>query len=336
MAGVSKIICFGELLLRMGAPKTEKIMQTPRFDVCMGGAEANVAVSLAQFGADVAFVSVVSDNQLGTAALGALKRHGVKTEAVRRTSGRMGLYFLSTGAVLRPSEIVYDRAHSAFAEMGEDDLDWNVLLEGAGRLHISGITPAVGAASAASALRAVKTARANGVCVSFDGNYRAQLWENWQSDGPKILHEILSATSVAFINERDINMIFGMRFSKAEQADAYAMVFKECPHLQYIVNTTREQSSVSEHVLSAQIVSREARWMSPTYTLSGVVDRIGAGDAFAAGVLYGLEAEADPQFAIEFGMAASVIKHSIAGDFNLATIEDVKSAMQGADLDVKR
>lgn len=336
MTGASKIVCFGELLLRMGAPDTQKLMQSPRFDVCIGGAEANVAVSLVQFGADVEFVSVVSDNALGTAALGELQRYGVQTNSVRRTADRMGLYFLSTGAVLRPSEIVYDRAHSAFAEMQDGDLNWTALLEGAGRLHVSGITPAVGAGAATSALQAVKTAQANGVSVSFDGNYRAQLWAAWQSDGPAILREILNYTSMAFINERDINLLFGTSFSKAEQAQAYALVFKECPNLHYIANTTRTQTSVSEQVLSAQIISRETSWNSPTYTLSGVVDRIGAGDAFAAGVLHGLEVKNDPKFAIEFGMAASVIKHSIAGDFNLASIEDVEAVMQGAGLDVKR
>lgn len=336
MTSTSKIVCFGELLLRMGAPDTQKLMQSPRFDVCIGGAEANVAVSLAQFGAEVEFVSVVSDNALGTAALGELQRYGIQTSSVRRTANRMGLYFLSTGAVLRPSEIVYDRAHSAFAEMQENDLNWSTLLEGAGRLHISGITPAVGAGAAASALQAVITAQANGMAVSFDGNYRAQLWAAWQSDGPAILRDILKYTTVAFINERDINLIFGTNFSKDEQPQAYALAFKECPNLNYIANTTRTQTSVSAQVLSAQIINREASWHSPTYTLSGVVDRIGAGDAFAAGVLHGLETENSPEFAIEFGMAASVIKHSIIGDFNLASVEDVMSVMQGAGLDVKR
>ncbi|PHR93019.1 MAG: 2-keto-3-deoxygluconate kinase [Robiginitomaculum sp.] len=333
---MSKIVCFGELLLRMGAPGAEKLLQTPRLDVCVGGAEANVAVSLAQFGHDAVFASVVTDNVLGASAIGELRRHGVNIANISRTPGRMGLYFLSSGAVLRASEIVYDRADSAFATMGAEDLDWAQILDGASFLHISGITPAVGPGPAEAALRAVKAAKENGIGVSFDGNYRAQLWQAWSSDGPAILKDILRHATIAFINERDIGLIFGRKFSPEDRKRAYSLAFREFPRLKYIANTSRTLSSVREQTLWAEIRSRDKTWESKSYALSGIVDRIGAGDAFAAGVLHALEAKSDPAHAVEFGMAASVIKHSVPGDFNLVSSADVEALMDGGSLDVKR
>ena len=319
----------------MSAPGNERLLQTGQLNVHVGGAEANVGVSLAQFGHDVDMVSTIAANALGDAATGELRRYGVSTDKVSAVAGRMGMYFLSTGAVRRPSSIVYDRAGSAFALAPRESYDWRSLLAGASWLHISGITPAVGAPCTAAALDAVAMASELGVKVSFDGNYRALLWEQWEGDGPAILGQLLSHASLAFINERDLRLIFGAD-CPAERADAYTFAFERLPRLEMIAATTRDQSSVSDHDLGGELVSRTGRWVSPVHELRGIVDRIGGGDAFAAGVLHGCLSQSDPQQIINFATAAAAIKHSIPGDFNLATVKDVADAMGDGGLDVRR
>lgn len=330
----AKVVCFGELLLRLTAPGNERLLQSASLDVCVGGAEANVAVSLASFGHEVAFASVVSANPLGFAALGELRRHGVDTRAVLRAPERMGLYFLEPGAVRRPSIITYDRAGSAFSEASQDALDWGALLPGAELLHISGVTPAIGRNAAEAAIRAVNAATEASVPVSFDGNYRALLWESWDGDGPAILRDILSAATYAFINERDIALILKSGFESRERA--FEAAFATFPRLQAIAATTRQQASVDDQAIAGELVTREGRWVSPVHDLPGVVDRIGGGDAFAAGALHGLLTRRDPQYTIDFAVAAGALKHSIPGDFNRASVAEVEAAMAGGSLDVKR
>lgn len=330
----ARIICFGELLLRLTAPGSERLLQSASLDVCIGGAEANVAVSLANFGHNVEFASVVAANPLGSAALGELRRHGVDTCCVQRAPQRMGLYFLEPGAVRRPSAITYDRAGSAFAEASPERLDWRNILPGAELLHISGVTPAVGPNSAEAAVRAVTMAVECGVPVSFDGNYRALLWEAWNGDGPAILHNILSAATYAFINERDIALILRSRFESRE--GAFEAAFETFPKLKAIAATTRQQASVDDQALAGELVMREGRWVSPVHDLPGVIDRIGGGDAFAAGALHGLLTGRDPQYTIDFAVAAGALKHSIPGDFNRVSVAEVEAAMAGGSLDVKR
>ena len=328
------IVCFGELLLRLTAPGRERLMQTGHFDVHVGGAEANVAVSLAQFGHAVSMATTVANNALGEAAIGALQRYGVDTSGVERTPGRMGLYFLSTGAVRRPSQIVYDRAGSAFAEANPDARYWAALLGSAEWLHISGVTPAIGPNGAAAAQRAVDAALAAKVHVSFDGNYRAQLWANWNGDGPTILRGLLEAATLAFINERDISLILGEAF--ADRDAAFSAAFRLFPRLQYIAATTRIQHSVDHHTIEAELAKRTGHWRSKSHELVGIVDRIGGGDAFAAGVLHGLLSGMPNDHLIEFAAAASALKHSIPGDFNLATVAEVEDAIATDNLDVRR
>lgn len=329
-----RIVCFGELLLRLTAPGRERLLQTGHFDVHVGGAEANVAVSLAQFGHAVAMASTVADNDLGDAATGTLRRYGVDTQHIARTPGRMGLYFLSTGAVRRPSQIVYDRAGSAFAEADPAATDWPAILGGADWLHISGVTPAIGPKGAAAAQRAVDAALAANVKISFDGNYRAQLWANWNGDGPAILRGLLEAASLAFINERDISLILGQAFDDRDAA--YAAAFQLFPRLDTIAATTRTQYSVDHHAIDAEIATRDGHWRSKSHELVGIIDRIGGGDAFAAGVLHGLLTDMAPDHLIEFAAAASALKHSIPGDFNLASVADVEAAIDTDNLDVRR
>lgn len=331
---MASIVCFGELLLRLTAPGSERLLQSSALDVCVGGAEANVAVSLANFGHDVRFASVVAANPLGAAALGELRRHNVDTAAVKRAPQRMGLYFLEPGAVRRPSSITYDRAGSAFAEAAPDAIDWPAILPGADLFHVSGVTPAIGQRGADAAIRAVKAANAAGVAVSFDGNYRALLWEAWSGDGPTILREILGAATFAFINERDIALILKSKFESRE--GALEAAFAAFPRLQAIACTTRQQSSVDDQAIAGELVTRDARWVSPVHQLPGVIDRIGGGDAFAAGALHGLLTGREGQYTIDFAVAAGALKHSIPGDFNRVSVAEVEAAMSGGSLDVRR
>lgn len=338
MAARGAIVCFGELLLRLGAPGRERLMQSARFDAHIGGAEANVAVALAQFGEAARMVTTVAGNALGAAASGELRRYGVDTSACQVGPGRMGLYFMSAGAVRRPSEILYDRAGSAFAEASAASYDWNAILKGASWLHLSGITPAVGPKAAQAAIDAARAARALGVKLSFDGNYRAQLWAAWAGDGPATLREILSNATLAFVNERDAALILGRDFGTGDRARAKACadIFTAFPTIDLIAATTRSQESVDDHTLGAEIISRTATAYAPTVSLRSVIDRIGAGDAFAAGVLYGLNNARDLQFSVEFGAAAAAYKHSISGDFCIARLADIEAAMRGEGLDVRR
>lgn len=328
------IVCFGEILLRLNAPGKERLLQTNRFDVHVGGAEANVAVSLARFGRRARMVSIVADNALGEAALGELARHGVDISFVERIAGRMGLYFMSAGAVRRPSEILYDRASSAFALADPTFLNWPALLADAGWLHISGVTPAIGPNGAEAAIRAVRAAGQAGVKVSFDGNYRSQLWAAWKGDGPAILKQILAAADLAFINERDIALILARDFK--DRADALKAAFDMFPRLQTIAATERNQTSVDDHQLTALLTTRLGEWRSRRHILTGVVDRIGGGDAFAAAMLDCLTSGKESQYAVDFAAAAAAFKHSISGDFNLASRDDIERAMSDAGLDVRR
>lgn len=329
-----RIICFGELLLRYTSPGHERLMQSPRFDVHFGGAEANVGVSLARFGHDVHMVSALPDNPFGEAMLQALRAQAVETGAIKTAPGRMGIYFLETGAVQRPSRIVYDRANSVFAGMPASRYDWSALFQGADWLHISGITPAVGPEPAKAAGEAVRAARESGVKVAFDGNYREALWAAWGGNGPDVLRDILAHTDTAFINERDIALILGDTFNTREAAVERA--FAEFPTLSTIACTTRAQDSVSNQTLTGELYTRQGLWDSRPHEMASVIDRIGGGDAFAAGVLHGAIEGFEPQRTIDFATAASVIKHSIPGDWNLTSVSEVEAAMTDTGLDVRR
>lgn len=334
------VVCFGEMLIRLSAPANELMFQSPRLDVRFGGAEANVAVSLACLGDRSAMASILPDNALGHAALDELRRHGVDVSGIEFGPGRMGLYFLTPGAVLRPSEIVYDRAGSAFAIAGAGALQWERRLEGAKFLHLSGVTPALGADAAAAAERAVQAANGQGVAVSFDGNYRAKLWAAWKGDGPQVLRRLLSGASLGFVDERDIALILDRPFTHDDPADnrraAAAAAFEAFPKLERIASTVRLHHAVDHHELSAVMFTREGELHTRSWPLVGIVDRIGAGDAFAAGVLHGLVGGMDDGAALEFGLAAACLKHGVPGDFNLSRRADVDAFLAGGTLDVRR
>jgi 2-dehydro-3-deoxygluconokinase len=332
-----RMVCFGELLVRLSSPHGELLLQSPALQACIGGAEANVAVSLAHFGHDVAMVGALPDNQLGHVARNQLRAYGVDTRAIACRPGRMGLYFLTPGAVLRPADIIYDRAGSAFALAGPGAYDWNALLHGADWLHVSGVSPALGEHAAQAVLDAVRSARRLGVRVSYDGNYRATLWQQQGTDGADILFELMGNVDLAFADQRDIALILKRPelADPARRDEAIDAAFAVFPQLARLAATVRTQHTVDEHELAAVLHTRDGRVDAASYRLAGIVDRIGTGDAFAAGVLHGLQSGWDDQRALDFGLAAGAIKHSIAGDFNLASAAQVEAAASGK-LDVRR
>jgi 2-dehydro-3-deoxygluconokinase len=335
-----RVLCFGELLMRLSAPDQELLLQSARLDARFGGAEVNVAVSLAHLGDAARLLSAIPDNALGEAALGELRRHGVETKAVRSAPGRLGLYFLTPGAVRRPSEVLYDRAGSVFAESAPDAFDFEAALQDCAWLHVSGVTPAVGPSATASVLALVAAAKAKGVQVSFDGNYRAKMWAAWRGDGPAVLRQVLTSADLLFGDERDVALVLGMTFEgdlmSRRQAAAQA-AFDAFPNLGRICATVRQEHGVDDHELSATLHTRQGgvRQAQPL-RLSGIVDRIGGGDAFAAGVLHGLLNHWPDERTLAFGLAASAFKHSIPGDFNLASEAAVLEAMAANGLSVRR
>lgn len=330
------IVCFGELLLRMASPAGEMLLQTPRLKVCIGGAEANVAVSLAQFGHDVSLVSALPANALGYAARDGLRAHGVDTTGIGFAPGRMGLYFLTPGAVLRPSDIIYDRAGSVFAQTDPSAYEWPALLKGASWLHVSGVSPAVGEGPALTVLAAMREARRMGVRVAFDGNYRASLWARQGRDGADVLFELMQNTDLAFADQRDFALVLKRpELGRGSRDGAMAAAFAAFPNLAKVAATARTQLGNDHHKLSATLHTRAGAIAAREYELRNIVDRIGTGDAFAAGVLHGLLRAWPDARALDFGLAAAAVKHSIAGDFNLASEAQIEAARTGA-LDVRR
>lgn len=332
-----RIVCFGELLIRLSAPGRTLLMQTPALDLHVGGAEANVAVALARLGHSASIISAVPDNALGHGALAAVRAHGVDTSAVLTIPGRMGLYFLSPGAGLRASEIVYDRAHSSFACAPADSYDWPALLTGAARLHLSGITPALGPVPAAAAIAAAEAATALGVPVSFDGNYRARLWEAWDSNPRAILGQLIGHADLLFGNHQDVALLLGRDFSgdgpDRRRAAAQA-AFAAFPRLKLIASTARHAEDADRHRIAARIDARDDHVQTDEVLVPGIIDRIGAGDAFAAGVLHGLSS-GDIAHAARIGLALACLKHSLPGDASLFTQRDIDAFLAGG-LDVRR
>lgn len=341
-----RVVCFGEILLRLGAPGRERLLQSGRLDAHVGGAEANVAVSLARLGHAAAVVGVVADNELGEAAASELRRHGVDTSALARGDGRMGLYFLETGALQRPSRVLYDRADSAFARAQPETYDWPALLDGAAWLHLSGVTPALGPQAAAAALDAARAARKAGVKVCFDGNFRASLWAQRQADPAPVLRQLIAEADLLLADQRDIDVVLGAQAGGAQAieagdgdalAHAAQRAFAAFPALQAMACTRRVQRSVDHHVLSAALMRRDGRWVeTPAQELPRIVDRIGGGDAFAAGLLHALLRGMDDPDALGFALAAACLKHSIPGDFNLADEREILALRDGEGFHVRR
>lgn len=331
-------LAFGELMLRLSPPGRELLMQTPKLDVWIAGAEANVASALARLGHDVAVASAVPDNDLGRAALTNLRGAGVDTRGILLRGDRMGLYFVTSGAGLRATEVIYDRAYSSFAETPTDAWDWNALLNGVDRLHLSGITPALGPVPAASAIAAAAAAAERGIAISFDGNWRGKLWERWNGDPRGILTQLVRHADLLFGNHRDIALLLGRDFTskgEARRREATEAAFEAFPKLQMIASTARNTENVDIHHLSARIDTRSGSAQTEEVVLSGIVDRIGGGDAFAAGVLHALRNGSASADAARTGLALAALKHSLPGDASLFRQADIDAYLAGG-LDVRR
>ncbi len=343
-ASSRRILCFGEMLLRFSPNANELLMQSPALTVRPGGAEANVAVSLARFGAPVKMATVLADNALGRGVRDEVRKYGVDTSQVVFKPGRMGLYFLTPGAVRRPSEVLYDRAGSAFVEHVDTAFDWDQLLDGVEWLHASGVTPATGPNGSAAAVALIEAAVKKGVKVSYDGNFRGKLWEQWDGDPPATLGKMLAGATVAFADDRDFALVLKTTFDSPDPAvrrrEAAKAAFAAFPHLQRIACTLRVQDSVADQALSAVMLTRNGNDVIETRAeaihMAGVVDRVGGGDAFAAGVLFGLWSGWSDQEALDFGLAAAGLKHSVPGDFNLFTADEVRAAMSDGGFDIRR
>jgi 2-dehydro-3-deoxygluconokinase len=335
---MGRLVFFGELLIRLTAPGNELLMQSPALDLHVGGAEANVAIGLAHLGHDCAMVGKVPSNALGRGAAAVVRGAGVDCTAVTTGPGRMGLYFLSVGAGLRSSEIVYDRAGSSFAASGAGDYDWETLLSGAGLLHLSGITPALGPRSADAALAAARAAKRLGVPVSFDGNYRAMLWEAWDSDPRAILSELIGSADILFGNHRDLSLVLGQEFSgdgEDRRREAAEAGFAAFPSLRLIASTARHTVTADHHRIAARVDLRDSAHQTGEIDVTGIVDRIGAGDAFAAGVLHAHLAGGDAEAMAKSGLALTCLKHSLPGDASRFGKGDI-DAFHGGGLDVRR
>lgn len=332
------IIFFGELLIRLTAPGNELLMQSPSLNLHVGGAEANVAIGLANLGHACRMVSVVPDNALGRGAVSAVRAQGVDCSGVAKAAGRMGLYFLAIGAGLRASEIVYDRAGSSFSQTHAADFDWDTHLAGAGMLHLSGITPALGPQSSEAALAAARAAKRLGVPISFDGNYRAMLWDAWDSDPKAVLSELIGMADILFGNHRDLSLVLGKSFSgdgadrRREAAEAGFAAF---PDLKMIASTARHTVSADHHRIAARVDLRGCAHQTDEADVTGIVDRIGAGDAFAAGVLHAYLGGGDANAMAQTGLALTCLKHSLPGDASLFRQEDI-DAFNAGGLDVRR
>jgi 2-dehydro-3-deoxygluconokinase len=333
-----RLLAFGELLLRLSPPNRELLLQTPRLDVWVGGAEANVVTQLACLGHDVALASRVPDNDLGRAAIARLRGHGVDTRPILIGGDRLGLYFATPGAGVRATEVIYDRAASSFAEAPADAWDWDVLLAGVDRLHLSGITPALGPVPAQWTIAAVEAAARRGIAVSFDGNWRGKLWARWDGDPRAILTRVVEHVDLLFGNHRDIALLLDRDFASSGEHRARAAAdaaFAHFPKLQAIAGTERHVDRADTNRLSARIDTRTDSAQTEDIVLSGIVDRIGGGDAFAAGVLHGLRSGRDIARAAHVGLAVTALKHSLPGDAGLFRQSDIDNFLAGG-LDVRR
>ena len=334
---MTTVVTFGEVMLRLKSPATERLLQSPALEATFGGAEANVAVSLAQFGLPVSFVTALPANALGDACIGELRRFGIDTTHVRRQGARIGIYFLETGANQRPSRVVYDRNGSAIAEAKPGDFDWDAIFDGAGWFHVTGVTPAISQSAADLCIEAAKRARELGLTVSCDYNYRNNLWR-YGKRAPEVMRRLVEHAHVGIANEEDCQKALGLeadidvRGGELE-IDRYRAlaerVLAEFPNLEKQVITLRESRSADANGWSACLHNRSELLVSRHYEITDIVDRVGAGDAFAAGLVHGLLTYGDDCQALEFATAASCLKHSIPGDFNRVNASEVESLVKG-------
>jgi 2-dehydro-3-deoxygluconokinase len=331
----NKIVTFGEIMLRLTPPNYLRFVQADSFDVTYGGGEANVAVSLANYGEDAYFVTKVPDNPIGQSAINHLRRYGVHTDYVVKGGERLGIYFNEIGASQRPSLVVYDRSHSAIAESSPSDFDWEKILSGAKWFHFTGITPALGDNTAQACLDAVKTAKNLGVTVSCDLNYRKKLWSTEKAG--KVMTGLMEYVDVAIGNEEDAEKVFNIKAGTSDvtkgelSEEGYKDVARQLAEkfsLKGVAITLRESFSAFDNGWSALYYDGKEYYKSRRYQIH-IVDRVGGGDSFGGGLIYALCNGYAPQDAVEFAVAASCLKHSIVGDFNHVTLKEVQTLAKG-------
>jgi 2-dehydro-3-deoxygluconokinase len=339
---MTRVVTLGEIMLRLKSPQFERLFQSPLLEATFGGGEANVAVSLAHFGLDAVFVTALPENAIGEAALAELRRHNVDTSHIVRCGERLGIYFLEAGTNQRPSVVIYDRDHSSITEAGPGTFDWDAIFDGVSWFHISGITPALCQSTAALSRRAVEVAKERGVMVSCDYNYRSKLWKYGTHAAPDVMRELLRHTDLVIANQQDCELSLGLTVGN-KVGDSHVVptalpdryealcrrMFAAFPNLKYQAMTLRESHSASHHGWSACLFNGQQLCTSATYELTHIVDRVGSGDAFAAGLIYGLVTGMGDEQALSFAVAASALKHTIAGDLNLVTLAEVQQLVSG-------
>lgn len=334
---MSKYITFGEVMLRLKSPGHEKFFQSPNLEATFGGGEANVAVSLANYGLEVQFVSALPENDIADACIRNLRGFGVDTTEIVRREGRVGIYFLEGGANQRSSNVIYDRSESSISLLELDEIDWDEILKAAKWFHISGITPAISKNSKEVSLQVVKKAKECGVTVSCDFNYRKKLWKYGES-AIEVMNELVKYVDVGIANEEDCQQSLGIHVdvdvvNGSLDTEKYRMlgnkVLETFPNLKMIAITLRESKSADINGWSACLNDREKFYVSKKYMMKDIIDRVGGGDSFAGGLIYGLNTYINKQDALEYAIAASCLKHSISGDFNRVKVADVEKLMSG-------
>lgn len=334
-----KIVTFGEIMLRLTPPGFQRFTQAHSFEAVYGGGEANVAVSLANFGEDVEYVTRLPKNKLGDACLMTLRGYGIHTDHIVRGGDRIGIYFLETGAAQRGSKVIYDRANSSFATIQTGMVDWRRVFEGADWFHWTGITPAISQCAADVCREAIQVAGEMGITISTDLNYRVKLWK-WGKPAGEVMAELVSLCDIALGNEEDAEKVFGIKAPEADytagkvEAEQYRFVCEELekkfPSLKSISVTLRGSLSASHNTWSGVLWQNGNFCTAPTYNIIPIVDRVGGGDAFMGGLIYGLRKyKNDPQRALNFAAAAACLKHSIMGDFNAVSLSEVEALIAG-------
>ncbi|EFV05485.1 MAG: PfkB family carbohydrate kinase [Segatella salivae] len=332
---MGKIVTLGEIMLRLSPTGNYRFVQSESFQIFPGGGEANVAVSLANYGHAACFVSKLPSHEIGQIAVNALRRYGVKTEYISRGGDRVGLYYAETGASMRPSKVIYDRAHSAIAEADISDFDFDKIMEDADWFHWSGITPAISDKAAEIVRVACEAAKRHGVTVSVDLNFRKKLWTSEKAIS--VMRPLMQYVDVCIGNEEDANMCLGYKPDADVEggktdAEGYYEIFKGMMKefgFKYVVSTLRESYSASHNGWKALIYDGKTFYESKHYDINPIIDRVGGGDSFSAGLIHGLLSYKDQAKALEFAVAASALKHTIPGDFNLVSTSEVESLAKG-------
>ena len=330
-----KVVTLGEIMLRLSTPGNTRFVQSDSFDVVYGGGEANVAVSLANYGHEAYFVSKLPKHEIGQMAVNALRRYGVDTSFVARGGDRVGLYYAETGASMRPSKVVYDRAHSAIAEAKPEDFDFDAIMEGAQWFHWSGITPAISDNAAELTRLACEAAKRHGVTVSVDLNFRKKLWTSEKAIS--VMRPLMKYVDVCIGNEEDAQLCLGFKPDadvEGGQTDAsgYHKIFEQMKQefgFKYVVSTLRESFSATHNGWKALIYNGKEFYESRRYDIMPIIDRVGGGDSFSGGLIHGLLTKPTQGEALEFAVAASALKHTINGDFNLVTVDEVEALAAG-------